>query len=70
MNIKYDEKTDSVYFIIADKKPYESEEIKKDVIVDYDKNNNITSIEILNFKTNNANLDIPILGNFFIQKAS
>jgi len=70
MTIKYDKKCDSVYFILTDETPYESEEIKKDVIVDYDKDEKITSIEVLNFKKNNFDLDIPILGDFFLKKAS
>ena len=70
MTIRYDKKSDSVYFILTDEVPYESEEIKKDVIVDYDKDEKITSIEILNFKENNFDLDIPVLGDFFLKKAS
>jgi len=70
MTIRYDKSSDSVYFILTDEVPYESEEIKKDVIVDYDKDDKITSIEILNFKENNFDLDIPVLGDFFLKKAS
>lgn len=60
MKIKYDEKTDSILFIIDDQSSYESEEIQKDVVVDYDKNDKIVAIEILNFKTNEKEVDLPI----------
>lgn len=67
MIIKYDEKTDSIYFILSEEKPYESEELKKGVVVDYSKENNIVAIEVLNFKKEHQNLDIPIVGNFLLK---
>ncbi len=70
MIIKYDEKSDSIFFVLSQDKAYESEEIEKDVIVDYDKNNKITSIEVLNFKSNNKDVELPVLGDFILQKAS
>ncbi len=70
MNIRYDETTDSVYFILSDEKPYESEEVEKDVIVDYNKQNDIVAIEVLHFKQEHANLELPIDGSFSLKKAS
>ncbi len=70
MIIKYDEKSDSIYFIISDEKPYESEEIEKGVIVDYGKNDDIVAIEVLNFKSKHKDLHIPIVGNFLLKEAS
>ena len=70
MIIKYDETTDSIYFILSDEKPYESQELEKGVIVDYSKNNDIVAIEILKFKQNHKDLDIPIVGNFLLKQAS
>ncbi len=70
MIIKYDETTDSIYFILSDEKPYESQELEKGVVVDYSKNNDIVAIEILKFKQNHKDLDIPIVGNFLLKQAS
>lgn len=70
MIIKYDEATDSIYFIISDDKPYESEEVKEGVIIDYGKNNEIVAIEILNFKKEHKDINIPIVGNFLLKQAS
>lgn len=70
MIIKYDEVTDSIYFIVSDEKPYESEEINSGLIVDYGKNDEIVAIEVLNFKKEHTDLEIPIVGNFLLKKAS
>ena len=60
MKIKYDEETDAIFFILSDKKIVESEEITKGVIVDYDDKDQLTSIEILNFRSRKEELNIPI----------
>lgn len=60
MKIKYDQQSDSILFIIDERASYESEEIQKDVIVDYDQDNKIVAIEILNFKTREKEIDLPI----------
>lgn len=70
MNIKYDETTDSIYFIISNETPYESEELEDGVIIDYSKNNDIVAIEVLNFKKEHRDLDLPIEGNSFLKQAS
>ncbi len=70
MNIKYDESTDSIYFIVSNEKPYESEELERGVIVDYGKENDIVAIEVLNFKKEHRDLDLPIVGNFSLKQAS
>ena len=70
MIIKYDDVTDSIYFLLSDEKPYESEEINDGVIVDYGKNDDIVAIEVLNFKKEHKDLDIPIVGNFLLKQAS
>jgi uncharacterized protein YuzE len=64
MNIKYDDKTDSIYFIVSSDKPFESEEIEKGIIIDYNENGNVVAIEILNFKEKHQNVNLPILGDF------
>ncbi len=70
MIIKYDDVVDSIYFIISDEKPYESEEINDGVIIDYGKNDDIVAIEVLNFKKEHKDLDLPIVGNFLLKQAS
>ncbi len=48
MKIKYDNEVDIMTIWFSEKKIVESEEDKKGVIIDYDKDDNIVSIEILN----------------------
>jgi uncharacterized protein YuzE len=70
MIIKYDEESDSIYFIMSDEKSFESQEIEKDVIVDYGKSDDIVAIEVLKFKSNHKDLNIPLVGNFCLKQAS
>ena len=70
MIIKYDEETDSIYFIISDETPYESEEVEDGVIIDYGKNDDIVAIEVLNFKKERRDINIPVVGNFLMKQAS
>ena len=60
MKIKYDKATDNIYFILSDKPVVESEEIEKDVIVDYDENDRIVAIEILKFSEKEETIDLPV----------
>ncbi|MFW5756942.1 MAG: DUF2283 domain-containing protein [Tangfeifania sp.] len=57
MVIKYNKETDSVYIKLTEGKVAESDEDKKDIILDYDESGNIVGIEILNAskKTNLPN---------------
>ena len=61
MKISYDNETDSIYVKFMDDTITESEEVKKDVIVDYNNNDEIVSIEVLNVKTNPHEIDIPTI---------
>lgn len=61
MKIKYDIETDAIYMILSDDKVVDSEETEKDVIVDYNKKNEIVAIEILNVKTNEHTIDLPFI---------
>ncbi len=70
MIIKYDEVTDSIYFIISDEKPYESQEVEDGVIIDYGKDDEIIAIEVLKFKKEHRDINIPVIGNFLLKKAS
>jgi len=57
MVIKYNKEADSVYIKLTEGKVAESDEDKKDIILDYDDSGNIIGIEILNAskKTNLPN---------------
>ena len=70
MIIKYDEVTDSIYFIMSDEKPYESQEVEAGVIIDYSKSDSIIAIEILKFKEEHKTIDIPVVGDFLLKQAS
>jgi len=48
MVIKYNKITDSVYIKLTEGKVAESDEDKKDIILDFDDSGNIIGIEILN----------------------
>ena len=47
MRITYDEKTDTLYIRFSEKKYFQSDELKQNFIVDYDKNQKIIAIEVL-----------------------
>ena len=61
MTIKYDKETDSIYVVLLADKVIESEETSKDVIVDYNENDEVVAIEILNVKDNNHTIELPIV---------
>ncbi len=48
MKIKYDKEVDVMTIQFSEKTIVESSEDKKGIIIDYDEDNNIVSIEILN----------------------
>ncbi len=59
MKIQYDNETDTIYVKFSNDKIIESQEIENDVIVDYNKKDEIVAVEILNIKTNNHEIEIP-----------
>lgn len=61
MKILYDNETDSIYVKFSADTIVESEEVKKDVVVDYNSNDEIVSVEVLNVKTNPHEIDIPTI---------
>ncbi len=61
MTIKYDKETDAIYMVLSEDKVIDSEETSKDVIVDYNENNEVIAIEILNVKDNNHTIDLPLI---------
>ena len=50
MKVHFDEKTDALYFLLDDSKIIESEEVKPGVILDFNENNQVVGVEILNVK--------------------
>lgn len=52
MNIHYDEKIDALYIHLDNSDIMESEEIKPGIIFDFNEDNKIVGIEILNVKAN------------------
>lgn len=48
MKIHYDQLVDALYIRLDDSNIIESEEVKEGIILDYDKNEQVVAIEILN----------------------
>ena len=48
MKIKYDREADAINIIFSDSEIFETDEDKKGIIIDYDKDMNIVEIEVLN----------------------
>ena len=61
MKILYDNETDSIYVKFSVDTIVESEEVKKDVIVDYNDKDEIVSVEVLNVKKNPHEIEIPTI---------
>ena len=61
MIIKYDKETDAIYMILSGDNVVESEESKKDVIIDFNDKNEVVAIEILNVKSNEHTIDLPFI---------
>jgi uncharacterized protein YuzE len=51
MKVIYDTRTDTLSIILKDAAVVESDEEKKGVIIDYDENGDVVSLEILDAKT-------------------
>jgi uncharacterized protein YuzE len=49
MKITYDKEADALYIKLTDKTISESEEIENDIVADFDADDNIVGIEVLNF---------------------
>jgi len=59
MKIIYDNETDSIYVKFTNDVIVESEEKENGTIVDYNVNDEIVAVEVLNVKTNSYEIDIP-----------
>jgi uncharacterized protein YuzE len=51
MKLKVDKENDALYLRLDDTEIIESEEVQPGVILDFDKNNRVVGIEILNLST-------------------
>ncbi|MBN1252344.1 MAG: DUF2283 domain-containing protein [Bacteroidales bacterium] len=63
MKITYDKEIDALYIKLSEKKIVESEEVQKDVIIDFDENNEIVGIEVLHFVRDNKEDVFPVFKN-------
>jgi uncharacterized protein YuzE len=61
MKIKYDNKNDAIYVIFSDDKVIESEAIDNNVVIDYNDNDEIVAVEVLNVKDNEQSIDLPFV---------
>jgi len=61
MKIIYDNETDSIYVQFTNDTVVESEEKENGTIVDYNTNDEIVAVEVLNVKTNSYEIDIPTI---------
>ncbi len=59
MKILYDNETDSIYITLLDDDIVESQELSDGSIVDYNKNDEIVAVEVLNVKSNPHEINIP-----------
>jgi len=57
MKIKVDEKADALYIRIDDSKIIESEEVTPGVIIDFNDNNQVVSVEILNLSKRSSSVN-------------
>lgn len=51
MKIHFDEQSDALYLRLDDSKIIDSEEVKPGIILDFNQQNQVVGIEILNLKT-------------------
>ena len=61
MRITVDKDNDTLYFRLDETPVAESEEIQPGVIIDYDKNNRVIGMELLNISTRVATEDLTTI---------
>lgn len=61
MRLKIDKENDALYFRLDESAIVESEEVQPGVILDFDKNNQVVGIEILNLRARIGQEKINIL---------
>lgn len=58
MKLIIDKENDAIYFRLDDSKMMESEEVEKGIVLDFDENENIVGIEILNISSRSKKIDL------------
>lgn len=61
MNLKVDEKADALYLRLDDSKIVESAEVSSGVVLDYNEQNQVVGIEILNLSKRSPTLNLKEL---------
>ncbi len=61
MQVKYDPEVDGVFFIFSNKPVVETEELQPGVFVDRDAEDQVVSVEILNFSTREKGIELPMV---------
>ena len=66
MRIDFDQETGAVYFRLKDSRIVESEEISPGIIYDFDENDTIVGIEILNLSKKNDSIRLKWWNRFVV----
>jgi uncharacterized protein YuzE len=61
MKLEYDPEVDAAYITLADSTVTDSEEVKPGIVLDYDANNRVVGIEILNVRRQLPDADLKRL---------
>jgi uncharacterized protein YuzE len=61
MNLKIDEKADALYLRLDDSKIVESQEVSSGVVLDYNEQNQVVGVEILNLSKRSPKLNLKEL---------
>jgi uncharacterized protein YuzE len=61
MRMQYDEKADALYLRLDDSKVVESEEVKPGIVLDFNAENQVVGIEVLNLKRRVPKADLKQL---------
>jgi uncharacterized protein YuzE len=59
MTLKVDEKADALYLRLDDSRIIESEEVSPGVVLDFNVDNQVVGVEILNLSKRSSNLNLP-----------
>ncbi len=61
MKLKVDQKADALYLRIDDSKIIESEEVSPGIVLDFNEQNDVVGVEILNLSKRSTTLDLKSL---------
>ncbi len=60
MKISYDKEADAFYIKLTDKKIVENKEIADNIVIDFDKDNNVVGIEVIYFVSKHKQNFFPV----------